>query len=180
MIAKRQLLLRTMNEEIFSMVSFKALEPRFRQSKLHLLPYTSSLPLVIPVPAGTEGTQSTGGCKLSFQCLSLYFDVQMYKHQHFSSYLTTSQQVAWLVGVLFVLGLFVSLWVFFWFWFDSFVFVVVLLLLLLIAVYQSSEVTQSAMEHSFIYTFSEYLNEIVGTGGRARASLIRFQVLLRT
>lgn len=85
MITKRQLFLRTVNEEIFSIVLLKALEPRFRQSELHLLPYASCLLLVIPISAGTQGTQSTGGCKLSFQCLNSYFDVQMYKYQHLSS-----------------------------------------------------------------------------------------------
>lgn len=84
------------------MKKFLALEPRFRQSKLYLLPYTLCLPLAILVSAGTQGTQNTGGCILNFQCLSLYFDVQMYKYQHLSSYLTTSQQVALLVGWGFV------------------------------------------------------------------------------
>lgn len=60
MVNKRQLLLRTVNEEIFRMVDYKALEPRLRQSKFPLLPYTLCLLVVVPMSSGTQGMLNTG------------------------------------------------------------------------------------------------------------------------
>lgn len=165
MVNKRQLLLRTVNEEIFRMVDYKALEPRLRQSKFPLLPYTLCLLVVVPMSSGTQGMLNTGTIDQVFTVWPCTLVSRCNSDQCLSSYLATCQQVNSKFAYWCLMSYF-RVWVFFF--------------LLPIAIYQSSEVTWSAMGRSPICTFSEFLSEIVGNGGRTRVPLIRFQVLVWT